>query len=53
MNVNSTRNWPTFSVKLSNGKTAKVKAPSPQRARQRVERMIEQAGSRVTIVSVD
>ena len=42
----------SFQVKLSNGKTATVEAPSPQRARQAIERMIAKRGSSVTVTSV-
>jgi hypothetical protein len=33
----SAKDWPSYTVALSSGKTITVKAPSPQRARQRVE----------------
>lgn len=43
----------TYSVILSNGKSATVLAPSPQRARQRIEREIDRLGSKVTVSRVD
>lgn len=46
------RNWPTFKVALSNGKTATVKAPSPQRALQRMEREIAKRSLTLTVTSV-
>jgi hypothetical protein len=42
----------TFTANLSNGKSVKVSAPSSQRALARVEKLIAQRGSTVTVVSV-
>lgn len=42
----------TYAVKLSNDKTLSVTAPSPQRARLRVEREIGKRESSVTVISV-
>jgi hypothetical protein len=52
--MNSSRRQPmkSFKVTLSNGKSATVDAPSPQRARQAMERAIERKGSALTVVSV-
>jgi hypothetical protein len=48
----SAKDWPTYTVTLSNGRTIKVTAPSEQRALHRVNKMIEQRGSSVTVISV-
>jgi len=41
----------TYTVSLSNGKTVRVSAPSPQRAVTRIEREIARKGLSLTIVS--
>ncbi|MEV6542307.1 hypothetical protein [Streptomyces sp. NPDC051665] len=43
----------SFTVTLSNDKTIKVSAPSAQRARDRVIKLLEERESTLTIKSVD
>lgn len=52
--MNASRRQPmkSFKVTLSNGKVATVEAPSSQRALGRIEKMIADRGSKVTVISV-
>lgn len=52
MRYNTTDSFRSYRVTLDNGKAVSVSAPSPQRARIRIERELAKRGSSLTIRSI-